>query len=68
MFIAIDSVALVALMGNVLFTFDSLATYGSSKNASPNVPALVIGADTPIDARQHIYNQLLKQHIVAVGG
>lgn len=68
MFIAIDSVALCALCGNVLFTFDSLATYGASKNASPNVPALVIGSDTPKDARDHLYSQLLKQHVVAVGG
>ncbi len=67
MFIAIDSVALCALMGNVLFTFKDLKTYGESKNASPNVPALVIGASEPLQARQAIHQELIKQHIVAVG-
>ncbi len=67
MFIAIDSVALCALMGNVLFTFKDLKTYGDALNASPNVPALVIPNSEPLDARQHIHQELIKQHIVAVG-
>ena len=67
MFIAIDSVALCALMGNVLLTFRDLNDYGEAKNASPNVPALVIGAKTDMGARQHIYQELIRQHIVAVG-
>lgn len=67
MFIAIDSVALCALMGNVLFTFPDLASYGTSKNASPNVPAIVIGNDVPAAARNDLYKQLILQHIVAVG-
>jgi hypothetical protein len=67
MLIAIDGVALCALMGNVLLTFDDLADYGAAKNASPNVPALVITAETSADARRNIYNELIRQHIVAVG-
>ena len=67
MFIAIDGVALCALMGNVLLTFHDLNDYGEAKNASPNVPALVIGQRTALDARQGIYRELLKQHTVAVG-
>lgn len=67
MFIAIDSVALCALMGNVLFTFKDLKTYGDALNASPNVPALVIPNSEPLDARHHIHQELIKQHIVAVG-
>lgn len=67
MFIAIDSVALCALMGNVLLTFTDMNSYGEAKNASPNVPALVIGGKTPLADRQHIYEQLIRQHIVAVG-
>jgi hypothetical protein len=67
MFIAIDSVALCALMGNVLLTFKDLSDYGEAKNASPNVPALVIGTKTNLDTRRNIYNELIRQHIVAVG-
>ena len=67
MFIAIDGVALCALMGNVLFTFPDLRAYGNSKNASPNVPALVVGNETPVADRQHLYQELIAQHIVAVG-
>lgn len=67
MFIAIDSVALCALMGNVLFTFPDMKQYGNAKNASENVPAIVIGADVPAAARGDLYEQLLRQHIVAVG-
>lgn len=67
MFIAIDSVALCALMGNVLFTFPDMKMYGNSKNASPNVPAITIGSDVPMSARSDLYKQLLMQHVVAVG-
>jgi hypothetical protein len=67
MFIAIDSVALCALMGNVLLTFHDLNDYGEAKNASPNVPAMVIGGKTALATRQSIYQELLRQHIVAVG-
>lgn len=67
MLIAIDGVALCALLGNVLCPFPDLAAYGEAKDASPNVPALVIGAKTPLDVRQNTYRQLLLQHSVAVG-
>ena len=67
MFIAIDSVALCALCGNVLFTFPNMSQYGNSKNNSPGVPALVVGNDVPLAARQDLYKQLLMQHVVAVG-
>ena len=67
MLIAIDGVALCALMGNVLLTFTDLNSYGEAKNASPGVPALVIGGRTPMADRQAIYQQLIRQHIVAVG-
>jgi hypothetical protein len=66
MLIAIDGVALCALMGNVLLTFPSMAEYGATKNASPNVPALVLGAGLSIDTRRHIYDQLVRQHVAAV--
>lgn len=67
MFIAIDSVALCALFGNVLFTFPNMSQYGNAKNASPGVPAMVIGSDVPMAARSDLYKQLLMQHVVAVG-
>lgn len=67
MFIAIDSVALCALLGNVLFTFPDMTQYGNAKNASPSVPSIVIGSDVPMAARSDLYKQLLMQHVVAVG-
>lgn len=67
MFIAIDGVALAALMGNVILEFSSLETYGAALNASPKVPAMVIPASVPLADRQHIWSQLVAQHLTAVG-
>lgn len=67
MFITIDSVALCALMGNVLFTFPDMAMYGNAKNHSPDVPVMAFGSDIPMSARTDLYKQLLMQHVVAVG-
>jgi hypothetical protein len=67
MLIAIDGVALAALLGSVIFQFDDLADYGAAKDASPNVPALVITGQTSLSARQHLWQELIAQHIVAVG-
>ena len=41
--------------------------YVQAVQSSPDVPALVIGGDTPAEARGHLYEQLLRQHVVAVG-
>jgi hypothetical protein len=67
MFVAIDSVALCCLVGNVCFTFPNLTQYGNAKNASPDVPALIIGNDVPIADRQWLHTQLIHQSITAVG-
>jgi hypothetical protein len=67
MFIAIDGVALAALFGSVIFQFADLKVYGDAKNASPNVPAMVIPSSTPMADRQHLWQQLILQHVVAVG-
>ena len=65
MFIAIDSVGFYALCGNVLFTFRDMSAYGASKNASPNVPALVVGNENPMQFRQELLQNLVKQHAQA---
>ena len=67
MFIAIDSVALCCLAGQVLFTFPDGQGYKQSIQGSPNVPQLVVGNETPMEARGEFYKQLLMQHVVAVG-
>lgn len=67
MFVAIDGVALCALFGQVLFTFPDGAGYVQAVSASPQVPAVVIGNETPAEARGELYKQLLMQHVVAVG-
>ena len=66
MFIAIDSVGFYALAQGVIFTFRDMGAYGASKNASPNVPALVIGNETPLADRQEFINNLIRQHARAV--
>lgn len=67
MFVAIDSVALCAVIGHVVHTFRDLAAYGNAKNASPNVPSLVIGADVSLVDRESLWQNLLAQHRQAVG-
>jgi len=47
--------------------FADLAAYGEAKNSSPNVPAMVIPGSVPLADRQHIWNQMIRQHLVAVG-
>jgi N-acetylmuramoyl-L-alanine amidase len=68
MFVAIDSVGFYALAGHVLYTFRDMAAYGASKNASPNVPALVIGAETPRQDRDEFLANLVRQHATATTG
>jgi len=67
MFVAIDGVALAAVIGSVVLQFADLAAYGEAKNSSPNVPAMVIPGSVPLADRQHIWNQMIRQHLVAVG-
>jgi hypothetical protein len=62
MFIAIDSVGFYALCGQVLFTFRDMGAYGASKNASPNVPALVVGNECPKQDRDELLQNLVRQH------
>lgn len=65
MFIAIDSVGFYALCGSVLFTFRNMQTYGAAKNASPDVPALVIGNDCSLQDRNDLLDALVAQHRAA---
>ena len=67
MFIAIDSVGFYALCGHVLYTFRDMVAYGTAKEASPNVPALLIGSQTPAQDRQELLENLVRQHAAATG-
>jgi len=67
MFLAIDSVGFYALVGHVLYTFRDMGAYGASKNSSPNVPALVIGSETPRQDRDELLANLVRQHAAATG-
>jgi hypothetical protein len=65
MFIAIDNVGFYALCGHVIFTFRDMASYGASKNASPNVPALVVGKECSQQDRDDLLANLVRQHATA---
>lgn len=66
MLIAIDSVGFYALCGSVLFTFRDMAAYGAAKNASPDVPALLIPKETPKEDRDVLLQNLVRQHARAI--
>lgn len=66
MFIVISEVACIGLAGSVMFQFKDWNSYLQSVEASPKVPAMVIGNKEPLTARKHFHAQLLKQHAAAV--
>jgi hypothetical protein len=68
MFVTIDGVGLYALVGQVLFKFDSLNDYGQSLNASPKVPVLAIGTATRPEARAWLADRLFEQSVMACTG
>ena len=67
MLVAIDGVGFFALVGHALFQFRDIGAYGAAKNASPTVPALLIGNEHPLPDRQALYNNLVWQSHVATG-
>ncbi len=67
MLIAITDVGFYALLGHVLYTFRDMGAYGAAKNASPNVPALVIGEGTSQQDRDELLQNLVRQHAAATG-
>ena len=67
MFIVIEDVALCSLMGNVLTTYPTPESYAESYTTSAGVPTITYGPACPREMRDHIYEQLLRQHVVAVG-
>jgi hypothetical protein len=68
MFVTIDGVGLYALVGLVLFKYDSLNDYGQSLNASPKVPVLALGTAVRPEARQWLADRLFEQSVVACTG
>jgi len=66
MFVVISGVAALSLTSNVLFSHSTWESFLKSRAASPDVPMQVIGDWEPLDARQHFYGELLKQHAAAV--
>jgi hypothetical protein len=66
MFIVIHEIACCALMGNVLLTYPDWDSFAQATANSPAVPVMAHGDLTPRNAREHIYQQLLLQHVAAV--
>lgn len=67
MFLVINAVACIGMINNVMYQFKDWDSFMQSVEASPTVPVMVVGDREPIEARRHLHNQLVLQHVAAVG-